>query len=66
MLVNNELKIGVFALTSIKAGAEITLPFDFPYEQWLVVLCYQSFINVITVAVIILWIVLAIKECLAK
>ena len=36
ILVNNELKIGVFALTSIKAGSEITLPFDFPYEQWLV------------------------------
>lgn len=34
MLVNNELKVGVFALTSIKAGSEITLPFDFPYEQW--------------------------------
>ncbi|XP_065912413.1 uncharacterized protein [Dysidea avara] len=33
ILINNELKIGVFASTSIKAGSEITLPFDFPYEQ---------------------------------
>jgi len=51
MLVNNELKIGVFALTSIKAGSEITLPFDFPYEQWSA-LHYQAMLFINTTVLI--------------